>query len=61
VTDEPVLLDDEAFYRELMVRAELITARLCIASWRRRIRETESRIRELEQKLPAESPLRSDA
>lgn len=44
---KPGEMTDEEFYRALELRAELIALKLALASWRRRIRELEGRIRVL--------------
>lgn len=44
--------DDEWFARQCELRAELIVARMFAAHWLRRVRE-------LEQELPPDSPLRT--
>lgn len=52
VPDDPEPMDDATFYRELMLRAELVTARLTLGYWQRRVHE-------LEAQLPSSNPLRS--
>ena len=52
--DSDLFLDDEWFARQLELRVELLIARLHAASWR-------CRVRELEEQLAPESPLRSRA
>lgn len=46
------LSDDEVFFAQLELRAELVAARISVAYWQRRLRE-------LEAQLPPSNPLRS--